>query len=834
MQHRTPSINVHGLTLVLVAGAWIAGILFAYAVQVPVLALLVGASAALLFLFPLWHVTQYRLIMLLIACLLLGAYRYTLVSPKSDPHAVSRYVNNNVTLQGTVADEPKVQGRGRTLVISVTKLLEDGTTSWQDVDGQLSVQTLGTLIEDLYGANYGDSVEIQGKLQTLQSPSAPNIFASMAFPRITVHQNEGNPIIAFFYSLRVRLATIIEQSLPQPYAALLIAILLSLHTPALKPLIPAFNATGCAHLIAPSGFKVTIMAGLIITSTRRLYEKQKSAGKLLPAQRRGNWRQGLVTLCVLLAIFAFTLLSGAGSAALRAGIMGALLVIAPRIGRVYNIYSALALAALLLSIADPFVLWDSGFLLSFIGTLGIVLLSPFFQFYLRFLSQFPFGGHITEVLAATLAAITATLPLVAVDFHEVSFIAPLTNILTVPLLGLLLVLGIVLCIAGLLFLPLATLIGYVAWPFLFYVKTVILWSFNVPYAYLSVGTLDAGISWLYYAFLLLGIYGIQQRLKLTALTMEHVPLFSWSKRTRLLLQCGIALLIIAATGTTAFATQPDGRLTITFLAVGPSQQPSQGEAILIRTPDGKTVLIDGGPDATSLSQELDSRLPSWQRTINAVILTSPRAEHLAGLQDIVSRYAIDEVIDAGMLHPSAAYALWRRTIRERALHYLSVTQGVTLHIGTQVMLQILWPPTPLHKGVDEIRDNSLVVRILTTNFSLLLLGAAAQSQYALAGLMTTIPLNHLRASIVQVIGEDHKPFPTELMGVLQLVRPSLLVITPGALSAKARKQGQTSIIALPPELAQRNALLRLQVMQTAQVGMLEIDSSGGDWSIHTT
>lgn len=590
-QQQTTTLDLRGLALVLVAVAWIAGILLDAIVPLPAFALLVGAGASLLFLFPLWHNPQGRLIMLLITCLFLGAYRYTLSSPATDPKAITPFIGEKVSVRGTISDEPKIQGRSRTLVVTVTQILKAGTSTWQDADGQLAVQTLGTLIEDPYGANYGDVVEVQGKLQASQPPSPPSIFASMAFPRISVSQNEGNPVIAFFYHPRVTLATILEQSLPQPEAALLIAILLSLRTPALKPLILAFNATGCAHLIAPSGFKVTIMAGLVTNSVKRLYEAPKSSQKLLPAQRRGNWRRGLATVLVLLSIVIYTLLSGAGPAAIRAGIMGSLLVVAPRIGRTYNVYTALALSALLMTAFDPFILWDIGFLLSFIGTIGIVRLTSFFQRCLHVLEHLPLGTYLTEILAVTLAAQTATLPLFAINFHEISFIAPVTNILTVPLLALLLVLGAFIAVTGLFFLPLATLIGYVAWPFLVYMDTIITWCFNIPGSYMSVGTLDASIAWIYYAFCGLAIYGIQQIqiFRADGMTHGHKPLFSWSQRTRLITQITIAVLIILATGTTAFATQPDGRLTLMFLDVGPAQQPPQGEAIFIRTPDAKTI-----------------------------------------------------------------------------------------------------------------------------------------------------------------------------------------------------------------------------------------------------
>src|SRR5260370_39515612 len=184
-----------------------------------------------------------------------------------------------------------------------------------------------------------------------------------------------------------------------------------------------------------------------------------------------------------------------------------------------------------------------------------------------------------------------------------------------------------------------------------------------------------------------------------------------SRRTWRMLQFAAALLVILATATMARAARPDGRLTITFLSVGQAGQVAQGEAILIHTPDRKTILIDGGLDATSLGQELDNRLPFWQRWLDVVMLTTTRPDHMAGLQDIVSRYQVGEVLDAGMLHPSSGYALWRRTIAEPGLHYVQVRQGTTVAVGSQVILQVLSPPSPLHQGSNEVYDNSLVVRL---------------------------------------------------------------------------------------------------------------------------
>ncbi|HEV2661713.1 MAG TPA: ComEC/Rec2 family competence protein, partial [Ktedonobacteraceae bacterium] len=656
--------------------------------------------------------------------------------------------------------------------------------------------------------------------------SPPRIAASMFFPRVVVMGTGGNPIIGALYQLRAMLANIIAQTLPQPLAALLIALLLSEHTPALKPLIPAFNETGTAHLIAPSGFKVTILAGIVESNTAWLYKKKSAQGKLLPAQRRGGWRRWLATALVVTSIVIYTLLSGAGPAAVRAGIMGTLAVIAPPIGRRYNRYTALAAAALLMSALDPLVLWDVGFQLSFLGTLGIVLLTPLFQRLLHPLERIPFSHYPIELFAVTLAAETATLPIIALNFQVLSFVAPLTNMLTVPLLGTLLVLGALICIAGCICMPLALLVGWIAQPLLWYLSHVVTWSANLPGAYTNVGPLGPGISWGYYVLLVPQRWIIPRRwLTLDPRQSAHDPPPRISRRVWQRARLGTAALFIVATGTATLLPHSSSQVTITFLHVGPAGKQAQGEAILIRTPDDKTILIDGGLDATSLGQELDSRLPPWQRSLDAVLLTTPRQDHLNGLLDIVKRYSIGETIDSGMLHPGTTYALWRRTISERNFRYLAASQGTDITIGMFISLQILWPVRPLHKGSDEVRDNGLIVRIVTPGLRLLLLGASAQSKYALTGLLNDVATPYLQADVVQIV--DEVGTAEALNIVLQRSHPAVLLLSPS--SVKQRKGSQQA-----PAFTLKNTVgwNATQVIRTAQEGTVTLSSDQSGWSMN--
>jgi competence protein ComEC len=826
--------ETRGMLLLVVAIAWISGILCASQLILPPLLLLVGAGASLIGLVCFWHNQQGRLLCLFLLMMLLGAWRYTIASPDGDTHAISAFIGiKKLEVQGFIDAEPTFSGRSRILSISVSSVSTDNGASWQVANGEMQALLLGGTLASPYGPDYGDNVQLQGTLQVPLPRSSPEIWASMAFPIVSVSSTGGNPILVALFQLRVRFATIILQALPQPKAALLIAILLGMKSPAIKPLTNFFNETGTAHLIAPSGFKVTLLAGLVTASTRWLYDKRGSGSThLLPAQKaRLQRRQWFATALTIACIFAYTVISGAGPAAIRAGIMGVLVVIAPRLGRTYNVYTALAATAIAMSAFDPYVLWDVGFLLSFFGTLGIILLTPFFQHWLRPLERLPLGSPISEISAVTLAAQVGTIPIIALTFNQISIIAPVTNILTVPLLEILILVGLLICVTGLFSIPLSIVCGWIVYPVLLYVINAISLSASPHWASIIVNNLSTSISWGYYGLLalIIGLINYTRPQLLQAHTEETHINRSLSRRTWLILQVSAALIVILATGATALAARPGGQLSITFLDVGPTGQPPQGEAILISTPDGKYALIDGGLDATSLGQQLDSRLPSWQRSLDLVVLTSPRTDHLTGLQDVITRYQVGEVVDAGMLNPNSGYGLWRRTIAQNNLHYLQIRQGMTIAIGTQVALQVFWPPAQLHSGSNAELDNGLIVRLIAPGLRMLLLGAASMSKYALEGLLSEISPAYLASNIVQLVAVVGKPFPSELSQVLQAAHPSLLVLTPALLSSKDRKAGLSSTLTtIPPDLSSTT----WQVVQTAQAGTVEIDSNNQGWGWH--
>lgn len=252
--------DLRGLLLVVLAGCWLAGIVLNSWLFLPSAGLLAMAALCLLVAGFFWRRLFVRMAGLALLCLCLGAWRYTAVSPVGDAHAVRALIGSGkLKLQGTIADEPRLENHSTLLTAAVSSVSRDGGQGWQDVHGTIQVQALGATFDDPYAPRYGDTIQLQGSLTAPPAYSSPEIQASMAFPRLFITSRGGNPLLVFLYQARTTLAGILMQALPQPFAALLIAIFLSLRTPALKPLLPLFNVTGTAHLIAPSSIMCVLV-----------------------------------------------------------------------------------------------------------------------------------------------------------------------------------------------------------------------------------------------------------------------------------------------------------------------------------------------------------------------------------------------------------------------------------------------------------------------------------------------------------------------------------------------------------------------------------------------
>jgi ComEC/Rec2-related protein len=745
----------------------------------------------------------------------LGAARAAAADPSFDPAAISRLAHGEAAwLRGTVATEPDLRAGFRFLTVDVTAVSLDGGQTWQRAVGRVEAAVNGP--DDWFAPAYGDAVELSG---TLAPPgagySAPDVLARLTGNvRATVEsRNGGNPLLAWLFDLRVRLAEAIQRALPEPEAALLIGILLGLKTPTLRARLPLFTATGTIHLVVPAGLKVATLAELASYSARRL----------------GAWPRAVAALA---AVGVYAALGGGGPAAIRAAIMGALLALAPALGRAYNVFTALALATLVMVVVEPAVIYDAGFQLTVLATFGLPLLVPPLQTWLAArLCRLPGAHAIAESLAVTVAAQLATMPVLALTFHQFSLIAPLANLLTVPLLAPLLVLGGLLALAALLAggvgAVLTLALAWVTWPLLWFVDSVIAVCAGLPGAWLAIQNTPLVVAALYYGAVIVGLWRLWPLLRRFAAsgasTRHGTP-----GHVRLSRRALVALLAVALLGSCGAAAPAVVARTarVDFLNVGPG-----GEAMLLRLPSGVTALVNGGPDGPTLESALAGKLPLWQRSFDLVALTDTRTGDVRGLQDLAAHFAIAHTADAGMAHPSTDYLAWLDASRRAGAAHTQVREGDVIQLDATTLLRVLAPPQTLYppgEG-DTTASNDLILRLETPGLRVLLLGAA--DAYALDALATAG--EPLSADVVALALTPGAPLDLNgpLGAVLRAAHPRLVVITAAPVAPdSATAQRAATLYPWDADVDAATAL-NAYIYRVESAGTIELSGDAGGWDI---
>lgn len=742
----------------------------------------------------------------------LGAARAAWSNPAHDPHNIARYADGSkVEVTGLVVDEPDERDGYRLLTVDVRTINFGPSSITLSTSGRIQATVYGP--NDWFAPTYGDTVTLSGALKPATTGAAPtSVTARMPSARVTITGRGGGwaPLAALF-QLRVNLARAIERSLPEPEAALLIGIVLGLKSPTLRTRLPLFVNTGTIHLVVPAGLKVSLLAELASRSARRL----------------GPWPQ---TLAALGAVGAYAALGGGGAAAIRAAIMGFLLALAPALGRVYNVYTALALAALLMTVNEPALIYDAGFQLTTLATFALPLLTPALQRALQRLAgrlgQTALAHTITESLAVTLAAQIATLPVLALTFHVVSIVAPIANLLTVPLLAPLLTLGGLLAlVAALGWSLLATALSWVVWPLAWWVNAAIATSASAPFAAFQVANAPAALALVYYAALGAAVIAAAPRLLAAARAAREEQ----RKRARsaltgraLALLAAVALLASFGASAPALAARPNAQLI--FLDAGPG-----GSALLLRLPNGATTLINGGPSGPQLASALSGRLPFWARTLDVVALTDARPGDARGLDDVASRFAIGHALDAGMRHPTPEYLAYLDAMRRAGAARQLFRAGDTIALGSGATLTALSPPSTLYppNEGDTAASDDLILQLTTPGLRVLLLGAA--DTYALDALSGAG--EPLAADVVEVALPRGAPLDVSgpLGDVLRLAHPRVIIIDDAPTSTRPTKS--IKLVADPwASDADASLATGAQVYRISDTGSLSMSGDASGWA----
>lgn len=252
----------------------------------------------------------------------------------------------------------------------------------------------------------------------------------------------------------------LDSLFPEPAASFAAGILLGARRSIPYAVLEDFRRAGLTHILAISGYNIII---LIVFVT--------AIFSFLP-RKISTW----ISLAVILL---FTLLVGASASVVRAAIMGSLSLFARLVGRKSSGMRALFITAGIMILFDPRILFDDiGFQLSFAATAGILLFAERIKFFLK---KIPEAFAIRTSLATTLAAQVFTTPLIFWHFGGISFIAPLANIVILPLVPLLMLGSFLSLIFG-------KILAAPTWILFTIVLKLIHFFASLPFAFIDFGT----------------------------------------------------------------------------------------------------------------------------------------------------------------------------------------------------------------------------------------------------------------------------------------------------------------------------------------------------------
>lgn len=614
---------------------------------------------------------------------------------------------------------------------------------------------------------------------------------------LLMKRNGGNWVRQKMEDLRWDLTRLIRTQFPSPSKEVLLALVVGQAGAMPTQVRQAFATLGLSHLLAISGLHFGMVALCVYWFSKKLLSVWPWF-LLRFAVHKMAW---VITVPVLLI---YGTVAGMAPSVQRSLIMVLALAAALILDRARRLVHALALAALIILVLDPSCIFELSFQLSFLAVLGILYGAPKLMSYLpqKKTSFFPGKKEILMswwrrallLVATTLAATLATMPLVVMRFHLVPLLGIPANLAGVPMIGCVLLptalLGSFLYLiwesAG------TALLWVAAWMADWAVK-MILWGASIGGA-IYVPTPKPWEIILFY-LICMGVCSLGK--------------IRWSGRVTV----GLGLLLITAWGYEWSSRLSHAELKLHFISVG------NGASVLIQAPGGENLLLDGGgnlegrPDvgAVHVAPVL------WEKRImslNRVILSHPHPDHLGGLLFIFQAFRVTQGLWDNGQHPNdPRYVEFLKAAQAAGLRSRSLCSGETWFMG-QARLEFLHPPCEGFSArsksrASETNNRSLVLKVAMGGFSFLLPGdVEAEAEKLLT------ERAQLASTVLMAPHHGSKSSSTEEF--IRRVMPRIVIF-----SSKGGEGGLAH-----PLVFQRYKELGAEIFHTGEDGMVSIETDG--------
>lgn len=564
-----------------------------------------------------------------------------LQSPGSSDHIYNLiHKKAEVVLLGQLQEMPSYNGEISRAVIAIQTLQQKGEIRRQAAKGLVQLSIRGKWPDNILP---GDTLLVRADVKRPRSFHTPGAFDYARFlaqkdiwvsgfinSRLFIKKLEGptniEEKIAFFpQRVRTGIGTFLDEQLLPEKAAAYRALLLGDRSRVSENSLELFKASGTFHILAISGLHLSVIALLLYTSLYFILSRSERLLLFYPVKKI------VASLTIPLLVF-YAMLAGMNSPVTRAVIMSSVVLLALCIDKKKSPSPLISVAALIILLRDPNVLFTVSFQLSFAAIIGIVVVVPLLEKILRKgqhnkglqTTKAKFGRYVLSLLIVSAAATLATAPFSIAAFHRVSLIGPVANLFVEPLICLwALPTGIVALVFSKFWPELSIFllnIGYSGFDLALYILS---WLTRFPFSFTYLPTPPVPLQ---LSLILIALGGGVLLFKSDRKGAGSALLFAVS---------GLLLLFPMAT--------PSGPQLpkVTFIDLG------QGSSTLIET-GHRRILIDGGGSSFA-SRDVGETVIApllWSKSIgkiDTIIITHPDADHYNGLHFIIDHFSPDEI-----------------------------------------------------------------------------------------------------------------------------------------------------------------------------------------------
>ena len=630
---------------------------------------------------------------------------------------------------------------------------------------------------------YGDKIFITGEFQEPQGMrneggfnykeylKSLNIYGSVKAKNIKViEQNKGNIFMNFTYKISDEIKENIEEFMGEKYSGLLIGLLLGDSSKIDENMEENFKITSLTHILAVSGAQVSYIIVAMYSLLKRKIGIQKTR------------------VVIIASLIFYTALTGFSPSIVRAGIMGIILMISGLVFRKNDIINSIAISLFFMLVYNPFLLENVGLQLSYLGTIGIIGFNKTIILILKNIQirnrkwKYKINrklilliSKIKEILAVTMSASLAVVPVMIYHFNLFGTYFLITNLLASIIIGPITLLGTLLVIISFISINMAKILSYIL-KFLIDILLFISSFSKLPISKIYIPTPKISFIIIIYLSLIISlfIYKVfhERNPNTTILRVRNLlALVKYKfKQNRNDIIKRIVIINIVIFLCIIFIPRD---LKINFVDVG------QGDSTFIITPKNKTILIDGGGSNTgSFDVGENTLLPyildKGYNKIDLMIISHFDSDHVGGLLTILEEIKVEKVLIAKQEEQSENYKRFFNIVKEKNIPVIVGKRGDKINIEKDLYLDILFPES---EQIEEnmINNNSLVFNIHYNNFSMLFTGDI--EEIAEKRIIEITNKSRLKADIIKIPHHGSKTSSTREL--LEIVLPKIALIGVG-------------------------------------------------------